>query len=112
MMDQEDYYCLNVKDGKCYDNDFLKREEDKIYIACLYTNEEGTACEKCLDGYEVGDNGYCVDVTRCEKRENGICVKCKEYEDSDIDYCANSIFGCLETFVYNCLKCDDLLSFK
>ena len=101
------FYCLNVKDGNCYENDFLEKEEDKIYVACLYTNEEGTACEKCLDGYEVGDNGYCVDVTRCEKRENGICVKCKEYEDS-ADYCANSVFGCLETFVDNCLKCDDL----
>ena len=103
----EEYYCLNVKDGKCYDTDFLKREEDKIYIACIYTNEEGTACEKCLDGYEVGDNGYCVDVTRCEKRENDICVKCKEYEDST--YGANSVFGCLEIYVKNCLKCDDLL---
>ena len=102
----DEYYCLNVKDGKCYSNDFLEKEEDKIFIACLYTNKEGTACEKCLEGYEVGDNGYCVDVTRCERRENGICVQCKEYEDSD--YCANSVFGCLEIFVKNCLKCDDL----
>ena len=104
----DEYYCLNVKDGKCYDNDFLEKEEDKIYIACLYTNEEGTACEKCLEGYEVGDGGYCIDVTRCEKKENGICIKCKEYEDSDTYYCANSIFGCLETFIGDCLKCDDL----
>ena len=106
----EEYYCLNVNNGKCYDNDFLEKEEDKIYIACLYTNEEGTACEKCLEGYEVGENGYCVDVTRCEIRENDICVKCKEYEDSDSFYCANSIFGCLETFIGDCIKCDDLFN--
>jgi len=50
------------------------------------------------------------DETRCEIREKGICVKCKEYEDSDTYYCANSVFGCLETFIDDCLKCDDLSS--
>jgi len=45
-------------------------------------------------------------VTRCEIKENGICIKCKEYEDTD--YCSNSVLGCLEIFAQNCLKCDDL----
>ena len=35
---------------------------DKIfYFRCNKTNEEGTKCEECLDGYEVGEEGYCID---------------------------------------------------
>ena len=101
------YYCLNSKNGLCYDNDYMAKEEDKIYIACLYTNNEGTACEKCLNGYEIGENGYCVDVERCEKKENGICVKCIDDDEYGNFYCANSLFGCLETSFADCLKCDD-----
>ena len=101
------YYCLNSKNGLCYDNDFMEKEEDKIYIACNYTNKEGTACEQCLDGYEVGENGYCVDVEHCEKKENGICVKCIDDDEYGNFYCANSIFGCLESSFADCLKCDD-----
>lgn len=101
-----EYYCLNLKNGFCYDNDFMEKEEDKIYIACNYTNKDGTACEKCLEGYEVGENGYCIDVSHCEKRENGLCVKCKDDEYGNF-FCANSIFGCLEIFTAYCLKCED-----
>ena len=101
-----EYFCLNIKDGFCYDNDFMEKYEDKIYIACNYTNKEGTACEKCLEGYEVGENGYCIDVTYCEKKENGICVKCKDDEYGNF-FCANSMFGCLETFIAYCLNCED-----
>ena len=101
-----EYYCLNVKDGNCYDNDLMEKDEDKIYIACEYTNEEGTACEKCLEGYEVGENRHCIDVSHCEKKENGICVKCKDDEYGNF-FCANSVFGCLETAIAYCLKCED-----
>ena len=71
------YFCLNVKKGICVDNDYIEDESDKIYINCIKTNEQGTACQECLDGYIVGEEGYCVDIEHCEKRENGICVKCK-----------------------------------
>ena len=102
----DEYYCLNVKNGFCYDNDLMEKEEDKIYIACNYTNKDGTSCEQCLEGYEVGENGYCVDVSQCERKENGICVKCKD-DDYGNFYCANSVFGCLKTFIAYCLNCED-----
>ena len=106
----ENYYCLDVKKGICVDNDYTEDENVKIYINCNRTNEEGTACEECLEGYEVGEEGYCVDVEHCTKRENGVCVKCFEGDDyfSDDLYCANSVFGCIKTFIHFCIKCENI----
>ena len=104
----DDYYCLDVKNQICVDNDFLENEDQKIFIACIRTNKEGDKCELCLDGYEIDENGYCVDVERCEEKENGICVKCKE-DDSIVNgfYCANEVYGCLKTVNYGCKQCND-----
>ena len=66
-----EFYCLDLKKGICIENDRIENETYKIYFACNYTNEEGTKCEQCLDGYEVGEEGYCIDVERCIERENG-----------------------------------------
>ena len=107
----DDYYCLDVKKQKCFENDFLEDENIKIYFACKKTNEEGTACEQCIEGYEINEEGYCIDVANCEERINGICVKCKNKIDFDgylIKYCANEVFGCVETTYKNCIKCNNL----
>ena len=105
-----DYYCLDVKNGLCIDNDFLIDENIKFYFACIKTNENSTACEKCMDGYEIGEDGYCVDVSRCREKEDGECLKCeKELNDTADSYCANKIFGCIETIDEECLRCDNLL---
>ena len=74
----EDYYCLDVKEGICVDNEFLESEDDKKYFACNKTNEDGTQCEECIEGYQVGNGGYCIDVDRCEEKVEGICIKCKD----------------------------------
>jgi hypothetical protein len=105
-----EFYCLDKKEQKCYDNDFLENTEKLFYIACIKTNEEGTACEECLEGYELNDEGYCVDIKRCiETNEEGECIKCK---DDDLEderyYCANSIYGCVQTFLNHCIKCENL----
>ena len=73
------------------------------------TNKEGTAYEKCINGYEVGEDGFCVDINRCLEREEGNCIKCIEEENDYNYYCANKIFGCVETFFKNCLRCDNFL---
>ena len=105
-----DYYCLDVKNGLCIDNDFLIDENIKFYFACIKTNENSTACEKCMDGYEIGEDGYCVDVSRCREKEDGECLKYeKELNDTADSYCANKIFGCIETIDEECLRCDNLL---
>ena len=105
----EEGYCFDLKRKLCVDNDFLENENEKIYIACNRTNEEGNKCELCLDGYEVDENGLCIDVERCEEKINGICVKCKD--DVSIingNYCANELYGCLKTFMNGCKQCNNL----
>ena len=80
----DDFYCLDRKEQKCYDNDFLENADKLFYVACIKTNEGGTACEKCIKGYELNDEGYCVDTERCvEKDEEGNCIKCKDDDIKD-----------------------------
>ena len=99
-----EFYCLDVNKGICIENDKIENETYKIYFACNYTNEEGTACQQCLDGYEVGEEGYCIDVERCIERENGdgVCLKCKD------EYCANDVYGCVDSHYANCIRCNNL----
>ena len=106
----DDYCCLDLKNGICVENDFIYDENVKIYYACKKTNDEGTACAECIEGYEVGKDGYCVDFSRCLEKENGECLRCTDEENSyGYSYCANKVFGCVESSYDNCLRCDDLL---
>ena len=104
----DECFCLDLKKGLCFDNDFLYEENQKIYIKCNMTNKEGTACEQCLEGYEVGEEGYCIDVEKCEEKKDGICVKCKEDPNGIYNRCANKYFGCLENIIVGCARCDDI----
>jgi len=102
-------YCLDLKSGKCFDNEFLYEENQKIYIACNRTNKDGTACEQCLEGYEVNEEGLCFDVERCTEKENNTCIKCKEDPPDYLYYCANKYYGCLQNYLLsNCLRCDNI----
>ena len=103
------FYCLDVKNQKCVDNDYLYEMNDKIFINCYRTNVEATACEKCIDGYEVNEQGFCVDIDFCEEKKDGKCMKCKDILSiNDYSFCANEIFGCIESAKDNCLRCDNL----
>ena len=51
------YNCLNVKTGLCESN---QNKKDTKYYKCKNTNEEGTACGECLEGYILDNNGFCV----------------------------------------------------
>ena len=105
-----DFYCLDKKEQKCYDNDFLENTDKLFYVACIKSNEEGTACEECLEGYEINDEGYCVDNKRCQKKdEEGNCIKCNDDDpDDERYYCANKIYGCVQSFLEHCLRCENL----
>ena len=106
----EEYYCLDLKNQRCVDSDYLSELNDKIHISCNRTNEDGTACAECIDGYEVNEEGYCVDIDICEEKENGKCKKCKDIISKyGYGYCANEIFGCLESSSIGCKICDNLL---
>ena len=105
-----DYFCLDVKKGICVSNKLIKNESDKIYFACNKTDEEGLKCVECLDGYEVGEKGYCVDMERCEEKIDGICLRCKNNTlEKGNKYCANDLYGCVATSDDYCIKCNDLL---
>ena len=102
-------YCLDVKKQECVDNDLLYDINDKIYISCNRTNKEGTRCEQCVEGYQVTEEGYCVDIDYCEEKIDGKCVKCKDILSlNEYEFCANEMFGCLESFKDNCLRCNNL----
>ena len=104
------YFCLDVKKQECVDNDYLRDiTNDKKYISCNRTNKEGTACEKCINGYKLNEDGFCVDIDYCEEEKDGKCTKCKDIQSlNDYQFCANEIFGCLEIAENNCLRCDNL----
>ena len=105
----DEYYCLDVKKQICAENEFLSEKNDKIHISCNKTNEEGTACAQCIDGYKLNEEGYCVGIDVCEEKENGKCKKCKDIiKENGYEYCANEIFGCLESVSKNCLRCNNL----
>ena len=106
----EDFYCFDMKNQRCIDNDYLSENNDKIHISCKRTNEERTAFAQCINGYEVNEEGFFVDIDICKEKENGKCKKCKDIvSDDGYEYCTNEIFGCLEIGAFNCLRCDNLL---
>ena len=103
-----DYFCLNAKNGFCYENYQIKNETDKKYFACNKTNEEGDACVDCLFGFKVGEKGLCMNMDNCTVRENGdgICLKCDE------NFCLNDDFGCIKSYDPNCTKCNNFTDFN
>ena len=109
----DDNYCLDLKNQKCVYNNYIEDENNLFFVNCKFTNEDGTKCETCIDGYEIGEEGLCIDNNFCEeKNEEGICLKCKEKtEENDTNYCLNEIFGCMENRINNCLRCDNLQIF-
>ena len=105
----EEYYCFNVKTGKCEDNEIIYDENYKYYYRCNRTNEDGNSCEVCINGFELNENGLCVNDSFCEEKKDGVCIKCKDDYES---YCLNKYFGCVEINTQNCLECNDLLELE
>ena len=110
----DEYYCLDMKTGKCVDNENIINEDKKFYFRCNKTNKEGNSCEICLNGYELNQNGLCVDEIHCvEKNENDSCKKCKNDENSLFYQCLNSFYGCVENlYTENCLECNNIFDFE
>ena len=104
----QEYYCLDVKNGNCVNNDEIFDKEKKFYFRCNKTNEEGNACEICNNNLTLNDNGLCIDKIHCEKEVDGICQRCMSLEEDYYFYCLNSFFGCVETFEENCLECNNI----
>ena len=104
-----DYFCLNLFNHTCENNEYISNENKMIFYKCNITNESGTKCELCKDNFILGENGYCVNIEECDIKENDICLKCREKNVYNYELCLNKYFGCVETSVVNCLRCDDPL---
>ena len=105
-----EYYCLDLKTGRCEYNHRIDDAEKKFYYKCNRTNEAGTACEVCLNGYTLNENGLCVNEDNCEEKNgDGSCAKCISGSEN---LCLNKDFGCVHSFYGNCLECNDVLDFS
>ena len=102
----DEEFCFDVSKQICVSNFvFPEKEEDIKYFSCKRTNEKGE-CEECYDEKGEIKNGVCYNIGDCEsKDENGDCVKCTN--NSPFIMCVNKILGCVNTFAYGCLRCDD-----
>ena len=101
-------YCLNLKDNRCYTNEYIIDESKKYYFNCKRTNSEGNKCSICMEDFVLNENGLCIDEEHCSYKENDICKKCI---DDDGTYCLNNIFGCVKIYSDHCLECNQLLDF-
>ena len=105
----EYYYCLNLKDHKCYTNEEITDEKTKFYYHCNNTNAEGTLCASCMEGYELNEQGLCIDEESCLTKEGGVCKRCREDWGT---MCLNDIFGCVPIYSDHCLECNQILDFS
>ena len=104
----ERYYCLdNV--GNCTDNSYVIDEDKKYYYRCKMLNEDGNKCEICEHSLNTTDDGICYDDYHCIKDEFGECMKCEgENPYGYPTYCLNKVFGCIDSFLEHCIRCDDI----
>ena len=107
----EEFMCLDVRKGICVDNDIIYDEKYKFYINCKKTNKEGTACEECIEDYELGEDGICINLSKCTNKSKDECLQCTQEPDEDgFTYCANKIYGCILHIFDGCKRCDDILN--
>ena len=108
----DDYYCLDNL-GNCTDNYYIIDEDKKFYYRCKKLNEFGTGCDLCENDLNTTDEGICYDDYHCIKRENGECLRCqKENPYGYYTYCFNEIFGCIDSFLKNCIRCDNIFDLE
>ena len=107
----DEFHVLLANKGICEINNKITDEDKKYYYKCNKTNEEGSVCELCIDGFSLNKNGLCTDDKHCLEEKEGICVTCQN-KDNNINYCLNSVLGCVETSSVNCLECNDMFDFN
>ena len=112
--------CKNNNKGTCEESFYIdeKNIEDLnngVCFRCKETNNEGTKCIKCEEGFVLSENGFCMDDSHCTEKDNGgKCLKCKQNEFKDgflKSYCLNNKYGCVEA-IDGCLSCDDMYNFN
>ena len=108
-----DYFCLNLLNNTCIQNEYIPNEERMMYYKCILTNENGTKCETCKYLFEIREEGYCYNIRDCyDIEDDDTCSKCRKQSFYGFPTCLNKYYGCVETSVNNCLRCDNPLEFE
>ena len=106
----DEYYCLDNK-GNCSDNYYVIDEDIKYYFRCKNLNEDGTKCETCEKGLNATAEGICFDDIHCELFQDEKCIKCQSDNPwGYTGYCLNEVFGCIDSFLLHCIRCDDIMN--
>lgn len=101
-------YCLDNKTRKCINKKEIMNDNIHYYRS-LKMNEQGL-CEECEEGLSL-KNGLCFNEYNCIEKNGDICIKCGNKNDNSYS-CLNSVFGCVDTTIKNCTKCEDIYNFN
>ena len=107
--------CINCIDGyyigRISDNYYVIDEDIKYYFRCKNLNEDGTKCETCEKGLNATAEGICFDDIHCELFQDEKCIKCQSDNPwGYTGYCLNEVFGCIDSFLLHCIRCDDIMN--
>ena len=105
----DNYYVID-NEGNCTDNYYVIDPDKAYYFRCKNLTKDGTKCDTCERDYNVTEEGICFDDGHCEIFQDGKCVKCQEDNPYGyFGYCLNEVFGCVDSFLSHCIRCDDIM---
>ena len=105
----DEFYCIDNK-GDCIDNYYVIDPDEKYYFRCKNLTADGTKCDTCERDFNVTEEGICFDDGHCAVFEDGKCKKCQEDNPwGYLTYCLNEVFGCVDSFLNHCIRCDDIM---
>ena len=108
----DDYYCMDNK-GNCSDNSYVINEDIKYYFRCKKLTEDGKKCDICEHDLNATTEGICYDDVNCEEFKDQKCIKCKKDNPWGYPgYCLNEEFGCVDSFLKHCIRCDDIMDME
>ena len=95
----EGYY-LDYKDGKCKLN-----TEDNDFKYCEQADND--KCNKCIRGFELGNDNKCSTTKYCTESVNGKCIECLGNYYLGLDNKCTDVEHCIYSDNYRCEECED-----
>ena len=75
--------------------------------------EDGKKCDICEHDLNATTEGICYDDVNCEEFKDQKCIKCKKDNPWGYPgYCLNEEFGCVDSFLKHCIRCDDIMDME
>ena len=96
----ENFY-IDYKDGKCKTN-----IENNEFKNCK--SSYGSLCDKCINGYYLGEDLKCTNTRGCLESNNGVCNICSDNYYLGSDNKCSLIRHCIYSFdEYLCQECEE-----